>query len=66
MGTSKYEFNPEQLDVDVQNNILRHKHQKELIHNLVMSEIKKDGSRMDQTFSIFLEVLREIKEEYTL
>lgn len=66
MGSSKYEFNPEQLDIDVHNKNIKSQQQKLEIHLTIMYLLKKDAFRMDQTFSTILQVLREIKEEYNL
>lgn len=66
MGSSKYEFNPGQLDEDIHINQVRYSKLKEKIHNEIMSNFKNDPFRMDETFSIYLDVLREIKAEWKL
>jgi len=66
MGSSKYEYNPNQLDEDVLENAIRYRKTKELIREEILENFQKDASRMEQTFSIYLEVLREIKNEWNL
>lgn len=66
MGSSKYEFNLEQLDIDVMNNILKAQIKKNNIKELVIDMFTNDPVRMDETFSMFCEVLREVKSEYKL
>lgn len=66
MGSSKYEFNPEQFEIDVQNNINRYMELKDNIKEELHKIILQDPSRMSTTFTCVLEVLREIKQEYNL
>lgn len=66
MGSSKYEFNPEQFDKDIQNKIDKHRQLKQSIHNSIMEFIRSEPHNMNQTFSTILEVMREIKQEYKL
>jgi hypothetical protein len=66
IGSSKYEFNPEQFEIDIHNKIIKHQQQKLEIYNIIMNMLKKDPSEIDQTFSTILQVLREIKQEYNL
>ncbi|PAD85063.1 hypothetical protein CHH57_01770 [Niallia circulans] len=66
MGSSKYEFSPEQIDKDIQNKIDKHQQLKRSIHNSIMEFISSEPHKMDQTFSTILEVMREIKQEYKL
>lgn len=66
MGCSKYEFNPEQFEIDIQNKIIKQLENKQEIHTILTNILRKDAYKMDQTFSTILEVLREIKSEYQL
>lgn len=66
MGSSKYEFNPSQLEDDIQQNIERYQKTKDLIRQEVLGNFQKDSFKMDQTLSIYLEVLRELKIEWNL
>jgi hypothetical protein len=66
MGSSKYEFNPEQFEIDIQNKIIKQQQLKQDIHSAILSILKNNAHNMDQTFSTILEVLREIKTEYNL
>lgn len=66
MGTSKYEFNPEQFDIDVANNAKRHQETKAKIYEEIKRMLESDPVRMDQTFSTMLEVMRELKTRYGL
>ncbi|WP_050613311.1 hypothetical protein [Bacillus testis] len=66
MGSSKYEFDTKQLDLDIQANIDRHRSMKESIRKEILAKLKQDAPRMEQTFSIYLEVLRDIKHEWKL
>lgn len=61
MGSSRYEFNPEQFDMDVQRNIERRNKRKDEIKNLILSELKKDPVRQDETYQMFIDALREYK-----
>jgi hypothetical protein len=66
MGASKYEFNPEQFDIDVENNRLRYEDSRELIHAELTRLMEADPVRLDETFSIMLDVMREFKKRYNL
>jgi hypothetical protein len=66
MGCSKYEFNPEQFEIDIQNKIIKHQQEKQEIQTILTNILRRDAFKMDQTFSIILDVLREIKVEYKL
>ena len=62
MSTSKYEMDPSRLDKDVQVNRERLERKKDHIKQLVEGTLTSDPVRQDETFSVFLEVLREWKE----
>jgi hypothetical protein len=62
MGASKYEFNPEQFDIDVENNRLRYEDTRALIHAELTRIIEANPVRLEETFSIMLDVMREFKK----
>lgn len=66
MGTSKYEFNPDQFDIDVEANRVRFVTRRALIHAELKKLIELDGPRIDETFSMMLDVMREFKKHYGL
>lgn len=66
MGASKYEFNPEQFEIDVENNIKRYKNKKDSAKQEIIKILESDPTRLDESFSMVLEILREIKEKYKL
>lgn len=66
MGASKYEFNPEQFDIDAENNRLRYDEQHTSIKAELTRLIEADPVRLSETFSIMLDVMREFKKQYNL
>lgn len=64
MGTSKYEFNPEQFEIDVENNRIRYLGKYTDIYSALEQQIESDPVRIDETFSIMLDVMREFKKKY--
>lgn len=64
MGASKYEFNPEQFDIDVENNRLRYLDKYSQVYGELTMIMESDPTRLDETFSIILDVMREFKKEY--
>ncbi|SHE67277.1 hypothetical protein SAMN05444392_102319 [Seinonella peptonophila] len=63
MGSSKYEFNPEQFDIDVARNHERYQQKKLEIKIKLWSMLFHEPDRVDETFNIICDVLREFKEE---
>ncbi|WP_147294889.1 hypothetical protein [Oceanobacillus arenosus] len=61
MSDGKYERNPNQLDEDLKANMERLERKKDHIEQLVLGTFKSDPVRQDETFSIFVEVLRDWK-----
>ena len=66
MGSSKYEFNTDQFEKDIQANKERYDNQKQSIKDEIVANLHRDGSRLDETFSIYIEVLLELKSEYNI
>lgn len=66
MGTSKYEFNPEQFEIDVSNNLQRYSVKKQTLSHKIHAILKEDPVRMDESFSMLLDILREVKTDYKL
>lgn len=59
---SKYSYSPPyQLDKDVRENLKRYNNKKKHIEELFLNEIKNDPARQDETFSMFIDILREWK-----
>ncbi|SME50079.1 hypothetical protein BACERE00183_04389 [Bacillus cereus] len=66
MGSSKYEYNPEKFEKDVLNNKKRYEGKSQKIKEELSRLLKNEPSRMNETFSMMLHSLRELKEEYHL
>lgn len=66
MGSSKYEYNPEKFEKDVLNNEERYLEKSQEIKEELSILLKNEPSRMNETFSMMLQSLRELKEEYHL
>ncbi|MED0951148.1 hypothetical protein P4T70_24170 [Bacillus mobilis] len=66
MGSSKYEYHPEKLEKDVLNNQKRYERKSQEIKEELSRLLKNEPSRMNETFSMMLQSLRELKEEYHL
>ncbi|MDX5808732.1 MULTISPECIES: hypothetical protein [unclassified Bacillus cereus group] len=66
MGSSKYEYNPEKFEKDVLNNEERYHGKSQEIKEELSILLKNEPSRMNETFSMMLQSLRELKEEYHL
>ncbi|WP_242290366.1 MULTISPECIES: hypothetical protein [unclassified Bacillus cereus group] len=66
MGSSKYEYNPEKFEKDVLNNKKRYEGKSQEIKEELSRLLKNEPSRMNETFSMMLQSLRELKEEYHL
>jgi hypothetical protein len=62
MGSSKYEFNPEQLEKDVRNRFIYKQEFKEKIKELILSRPDK----LEANFRYALDTLKELKEKYNL
>lgn len=63
MGASKYEFAPDQFEVDIALNQKRFEAKKEEIRLQITKTLESEPTRMDETFSLYVEVLREMKEQ---
>lgn len=59
---SKYCSRPEQLDLDHQKNLERKEHYKSRVKNLLM----ENPANLKENYHRFIEVLREVKEEFGL
>lgn len=64
MGSSKYEFNPEQFDIDVIASKERYKAKYERIESELKKIVFSDNERIEETWNIVIKVLRDLKEEY--
>lgn len=63
---SKYAYVPEQLDKDIEANAQRVERKKEHLKEMISVEITRDPIRMEETFSVLIDVLRETKDRYGL
>lgn len=61
MGSSKYEFNPNQLDIDIRKKEEHYNKKKDSINKQILSMLESEPEKMNETFSIILDVLREWK-----
>ena len=62
MGASKYEFEPDKLDEDIKAHQERKGRKKETIKALVEGMMKSDPVGQEETFQMFVEVLKEWRE----
>ncbi|MEK3756759.1 hypothetical protein MHB73_21200 [Bacillus sp. FSL K6-6483] len=63
---SKYAYDPEKLDDDIKANIQRIERKREHIKRVVSAEITSEPTRMEETLSLLIDVLRETKDRYGL
>ena len=63
---SKYAYDPEKLDDDIKANIQRIESKREHIKRVLSEEITSEPTRMEETFSLMIDVLREKKKQYGL
>lgn len=61
MGASKYEFNPLQFDKDIAENQERYRIKKLVVENKLNDILYSDSNRIDETWNMIIEVLRNIK-----
>lgn len=66
MGASKYEFNPQRLDIDIQNNKERYNSKYQYIESQLTEILYHDAIRQEETWSIVIDILRCIKLKETL
>ena len=64
MGSSKYELNPEQFDIDIANHQKRYDEKKKEVDEKVRAILSEDPVRMEETFSMILDVMRDVKTYY--
>jgi len=64
MGNSKYEFEPDKLDKDIKEHQERKGRKKETIKAMFEVMLKSDPVRQEETFQMFIEILREWREEH--
>jgi hypothetical protein len=62
MGASKYEFEPDKLDEVIKAHQERYERKKDTIKAMVHGMMKNDPTRQDETYQMFVEVLREWRE----
>ncbi|PAE90920.1 hypothetical protein [Shouchella clausii] len=63
---SKYAYDPEKLDDDIKANIQRIERKRERIKRVINEEITSEPTRMEETLSLLIDVLRETKDRYGL
>ena len=64
MGASKYEFNPQQFDIDMAYHQRKYKERKMQYEKQLRKLIESEPHRMGENYSLVIEVLREIREGY--
>ena len=64
MGASKYEFEPDKLDKDIKAHQERYERKKDTIKAMFEGMMKSDPTRQEETYQMFVEVLREWREKY--
>jgi hypothetical protein len=62
MGASKYEFEPDKLDEDIKAHQERYERKKETIKAMFEGMMKSDPVGQEETFQMFVEVLKEWRE----
>jgi len=66
MGSSKYEFDPNQFDIDILNNKKRYDEKLKLIKYDLEEILYQDPIRINETWSMILQNLRQMKVENKL
>ena len=61
MGASKYEFAPQQLEIDIQKNKQRYDNKYQYVENQLLALLKHDSIRQEETWNMIIEILRDIK-----
>ena len=63
MGASKYEFEPDKLDKDIKAHQERKERKKDTIKAMFEGMMKSDPVRQEETFNMFVEVLKDWKKQ---
>lgn len=63
MGSSKYEFEPEQFDNDIRANQARYHYRYKFIEQVVQKIFWQEPARQHETMEIFIKVLRGFKDD---
>ena len=66
MGSSKYEYNPEQFDIDMKNNYLKRYVKKNMMTETIESWIAEDPSRMKDVYNMLIDVIVDLKKKYNI
>lgn len=66
IGSSKYEFNPGQFDIDMMNNQRKHIEKVNSIHNEVEKRIIDDPIKAKETYQMYVSILLNMKKKYDL
>lgn len=64
VGASKYEFNPQQFDIDMADHQRNYKERKMQYEKQLRKLIESEPHRIGENYSLVIEVLREIREDY--
>ena len=59
---SKYTYNPEQLEIDVEAKIMEHEECRQRVKDIVLA----NPSKIELRYRDVIDALRELKEEYRL
>ena len=62
MSTGKYDFEPEKLDQDIKEKQERYNRKKDTIKAMVHGMMKSDPVRQEETYQMFVETLKEWRE----
>ena len=63
MGASKYEFESDKLDKDIKAHQERKERKKDTIKAIFEGMMKSDPVRQEETFNMFVEVLKDWKKQ---
>lgn len=66
MGTSKYEFNPEQFEIDMMNNLENYRIKYELLNDTIENWFMIEPDKMKDTYGMLINVVTNIKKKYDL
>lgn len=66
MGASKYEFNPTQFEIDIANNLIKHQAKRDRIKNAVKEILEEDPALINETYHLFIQILRDFKQEHNV
>lgn len=66
MGSSKYEFNPEQFELDIKRSQERYNKKLKAIKGEISTQFVDDPTRMKETYQMYVEILMDMKKKFNL